>query len=108
MLQGPSFPLVRLRSIGALPALGLGSFLAAAALAAPSPVLFTDVTSSAGIRFVHNNGGFGRKYLPETIGSGVLFLDADGDGWQDVLLVNAKNWPGHPGPRSTAALYRNT
>ena len=92
----------------ALPALGIGSFLAAAALAAPSPVLFTDVTSSAGIRFVHNNGGFGKKYLPETIGSGALFLDVDGDGWQDVLLVNAKNWPGRPGPRSTAALYRNT
>ena len=54
----------------------------------------------AGIRFIHTNGAFGKKYLPETLGAGGLFLDADGDGWQDVLLVNSMNWPGQPGPRS--------
>src|SRR5262245_8969518 len=48
-------------------------------LAAAPAVTFSDVTTLAGIRFVHNNGGFGRKYLPETIGSGALFLDVDGD-----------------------------
>jgi hypothetical protein len=64
----------------------------------------------AGIRFVHNSGAFGRKYLPETLGAGGLFLDADGDGWQDVLLVNSMNWPGRPaapGAKSYPALYRN-
>jgi hypothetical protein len=84
--------------------------LALAALttsAASPPIAFTDVTLQAGIRFVHNNGGFGQKYLPETIGSGVLFFDADDDGWQDALFVNSKNWPGHPGPSSLPALYRN-
>ena len=75
---------------------------------APSPgLVFTDVTAAAGIRFRHNNGAFGKKYLPETLGSGCAFLDFDGDGWQDILLVNSKNFPGRPGPPSYPALYRN-
>jgi hypothetical protein len=45
---------------------------------------FTDITQAAGIRFRHENGAFGRKYLPETMGSGVAFRDADGDGWQSL------------------------
>src|SRR5213082_345227 len=73
----------------------------------PPSVAFTDVTAAAGLRFVHNNGAFGSKYLPETLGSGCLFLDADGDGWQDILLINSKNWPERPGTRSLPALYRN-
>ncbi len=71
---------------------------------------FTDVTASTGIHFRHVNGAFGKKYLPETMGSGVAFLDADGDGWQDVLFVNSMPWP-RPGAaraaRSVMALYRN-
>jgi hypothetical protein len=73
---------------------------------APTPV-FTDVTAQSGIRFVHNNGAFGKKYLPETLGAGVVVFDADGDGWQDLLFVNSMNWPGHPGAKSYPALYRN-
>src|SRR6185295_15394849 len=68
---------------------------------------FTNVTSSAGIRFKHTSGAFGKKYLPETMGSGVAFFDADGDGWQDILLINAKSWPGQPASTSRHALYRN-
>src|SRR6478736_944422 len=64
---------------------------------------FTDVTAAAGIRFRHNNGAFGKKYLPETLGSGCAFLDVDNDGWQDILLVNSRSWPGHPGPPSYPA-----
>lgn len=71
------------------------------------PVVFKDITAAAGIAFTQNNGAFGAKYYPEELGSGALFLDFDGDGWQDLLLVNGKNWPGHPGPKTTAALYRN-
>lgn len=88
------------------------SFIAAGALAlavaAQNPgVRFTEVTAAAGIRFTHNNGAFGKKYLPETMGSGLAFFDFDGDGDQDLLLVNGKDWPGRPARRSTAALYRN-
>ena len=48
----------------------------------------TDVTTAAGIDFHHNSGAFGAKYLPETMGPGCAFLDYDGDGWLDILLVN--------------------
>ncbi|MGB8522052.1 MAG: VCBS repeat-containing protein, partial [Candidatus Acidiferrales bacterium] len=68
---------------------------------------FEDVTRAAGIHFVHNNGAFGKKWLPETMGPGVAFLDYDNDGWQDILFVNGTVWPGHPGRHSTLALYHN-
>ncbi len=79
----------------------------AAVRSADPPIAFTDVTQSAGIRFRHNNGAFGKKYLPETLGSGGAFVDVDNDGWQDIIFVNSKNWPGRPGPASLPALYRN-
>jgi hypothetical protein len=66
-----------------------------------------DVTSQAGIHFQHNSGAYGGKLLPETLGSGCAFLDYDGDGWPDILLVNAMDWPGHKRQRSTLHLYRN-
>ncbi len=68
---------------------------------------FQDVTATAGVRFVHNNGAFGEKYLPECMGSGCAFLDYDGDGWQDILLVQGMDWPGHKKQRTTMKLYRN-
>src|SRR5262245_48169572 len=67
----------------------------AAAPRPSGPIEFTEVTAQAGIRFKHNTGAFGTKYLPETMGSGVCFLDYDNDGWQDIFFVNSMNWPGH-------------
>jgi hypothetical protein len=78
---------------------------------AEAPVVkFTDITRAAGITFVHNNGAYGDKLLPETMGGGVAFLDFDNDGDQDLLFVNSTYWPDHvpPGKQpTTAALYRN-
>jgi hypothetical protein len=73
---------------------------------------FTDVTASAGIAFTHNSGATGKKYLPETMGSGVAFLDIDNDNWQDLFFVQSMNWrpSGARRPSGTPsypALYRN-
>ena len=43
---------------------------------------FTDVTQSAGITFVHENGAAGDKLLPETMGSG----------WRFVRLRQRRRW----------------
>jgi enediyne biosynthesis protein E4 len=66
-----------------------------------------DVTTQAGIQFRHNSGAYGGKLLPETMGAGCAFLDYDGDGWQDILLVNGMDWPGHERQRSPLRLYQN-
>jgi enediyne biosynthesis protein E4 len=71
------------------------------------PIHFTDITAQAGIHFKRNSGAFGKKYLPETMGSGVCFIDYDNDGWQDILFVNSMDWPGHKTGKSYPALYHN-
>jgi hypothetical protein len=71
---------------------------------------FVDAAEAAGIRFVHDNGARGQKYLPETIGSGAAVLDVDGDGRMDVFLVNGSPWPWDRSDRTpdpTPRLYRN-
>src|SRR5579863_6042709 len=93
------------------PAACLLLFLLAAPMRLPSaadnePVRFTDVTAAAGIHFTHNSGRAGKKWLPETMGSGCAFFDADGDGWLDILLINGKDWAAGA-HHTTAALYRN-
>jgi hypothetical protein len=79
----------------------------------PAPVAgqqirFRDITSQAGIHFTHNNGAFGKKWLPETMGPGCAFIDYDNDGYPDILLVNGDDFPGHPhGGATTPKLYHN-
>lgn len=77
------------------------------ALSAQQPALeFRDSTKQSGIAFTHNSGRAGKKWLPETMGSGVAFFDADGDGWPELLLLNSKDWAPR-GRRSLSALYKN-
>jgi enediyne biosynthesis protein E4 len=73
-----------------------------------SHIHFTDITARAGIHFIHNNGAFGKKWLPETMGPGSAFIDYDNDGWPDILLINSEDFPGHKihGP-TTLKLYHN-
>ena len=69
-------------------------------------VRFTDTTAQAGIRFSHNSGAAGKRYLPESLGAGCAFVDLDGDGWADAILINGKDFtPG--GRKSLPTLYRN-
>lgn len=89
------------------------------ALSAPLPappaapempaVKFTDITKAAGIAFIHHNGADGEKLLPETMGGGVAFLDFDNDGRQDLLFINATDWPwkAPPSQATTPRLYHN-
>src|ERR1039457_5728823 len=88
------------------PLLILTTTLLIAAVAPLPSVRFTDITAQSGLKFTHNAGKSGKKYLPETMGSGVAFFDADGDGWLDILFVNSKDWT-PKGRSSTAKLYRN-
>jgi hypothetical protein len=81
------------------------SLLGAAPASAPS-VQFQDATQQAGIKFTHNSGRAGKKWLPETMGSGVAVIDFDGDGWPDLYFVNSKDWTPR-GRKSLPALYRN-
>ena len=97
---------IRCMGSGAATALVLPEVLAAQQQRAPA-LRLADVTAAAGLQFRHNSGAFGGKLLPETMGAGCAFLDYDADGWQDVLLVNGMDWPGHKRERSTLRLYRN-
>ena len=74
---------------------------------APPSFRLVDVTRAAGITFTHNNGAFGKKFLPETLGAGAAFLDYNNDGRQDILLVNGSAWPGQPPAHTFSRLYRN-
>jgi len=100
-----------LRNIAGLASISQLPFLRAlgpAAQPSESPGFrFVDVTTSSGIQFQHNSGSFGGKFLPETLGSGCAFLDYDRDGWQDIILINGMDWPGHKQRRSTLRLYHN-
>src|SRR5512142_274541 len=75
---------------------------------AQAQIHFQDITAKAGIHFTHNNGAFGKKWLPETMGPGCAFIDYDNDGYPDIVLVNGEDFPGHPrAGATTLKLYHN-
>ncbi len=70
-------------------------------------MVLSDVTEAAGIAFVHDGGHSAARHMPETMGSGLAWLDYDGDGWWDLYLVQSGPLP--PAGRAAAAnrLFRN-
>jgi len=88
--------------------LWLIGLLSPALAAGQDHITFRDITAQAGIHFVHNNGAFGQRWLPETMGPGCAFIDYDNDGYPDILLVNGTDWPGYPKKGATTLkLYHN-
>lgn len=87
--------------------LGLAWSLAASS-AAGENFVFRDRTGEAGIRFHHEDGGSGRRYVIEIVGAGVAVFDYDGDGWPDLFFVNGHPLPGDPGGATVGnRLFRN-
>ena len=67
----------------------------------------TDILSKTGIKFVHVAAPE-KKYIVESMSGGVLLLDFDRDGWQDIYFPNAPTVEMVlKGERSRSALYRN-
>ncbi|HEY7511309.1 MAG TPA: VCBS repeat-containing protein, partial [Vicinamibacteria bacterium] len=78
------------------------------AWAAPAPLFEEVPPEKSGLRWVHTNAMSPERYLPETMGPGVAFLDYDNDGWTDIYMVNSG--PSDffkPGKPLKNALYRN-
>ena len=86
----------------------LGPTTRPAEAAGAPPLPFTDITAQAGIDFVHENGAYGERLLPETMGGGVAFFDYDNDGQQDLLLIDSGHWPWREDAApARSRLYRN-
>jgi enediyne biosynthesis protein E4 len=89
-------------------ACAIAALMPVTAAQAPYGFRLVDATSGAGLRFQHATGATGRKYLPETLGSGVTVFDADGDGRQDVLFMSGISLdPAAPAQAGALRLFRN-
>jgi hypothetical protein len=109
---------MRLRRLVA-PASALAGLLALAGSTAPRvaskdaskdagcPVVFADVAASVGLRFQHDRGATREHQLPETMGSGVAWLDYDNDGWMDLYVVQSGPFPPNGSPKAQDRLFHN-
>jgi enediyne biosynthesis protein E4 len=76
----------------------------------PPPVRYADVSSDAGINFVHDSGAREDEETPTTLAGAVAILDYDNDGHPDLFFVSGTTWPWNPsamGGPPTCALYHN-
>jgi hypothetical protein len=105
-----------MRTVAAAVALALGGWEAGARNVAPWPVQFVDVAASAGLTHPSIYGGLERKrFIIETNGAGVAWIDYDRDGWVDALVLSGTRladgerrdavFP--PGRAPSDHLYRN-
>lgn len=76
--------------------------------AEPLPIRLVDVAAQAGVTLQNLSGGPRKDYLLEIAGNGAAWLDYDGDGWLDLLIVNGSKIEHiERGGDLMAALYRN-
>ncbi len=73
----------------------------------PEAPLLNDVARESGLEFVHDRGATGGKYNPETMGSGIAWLDYDGDGWLDAYVVQSGPFPPDGSAAAANRLFRN-
>ena len=76
---------------------------------ATAELRFSDIAARAGLTATTEAGGErAKRYIIETTGTGVAFVDLDDDGWSDIFLVNGSRLEGFaPGQEPTSHLYRN-
>ena len=74
-----------------------------------SPIQLSDVTKETGVTFVHTDGSTGKRYIVETVASGLATFDYNNDGLIDILFLNGAGLPKANGQPSADrnALYRN-
>ena len=58
---------------------GLGFGIWNLPLYGAAPIRFRDATETSGIHFVHTDGSSGKRYIVETVASGLGLIDFDGD-----------------------------
>ena len=78
-------------------------------LRAAAPVFEEILPAASGITWVHENAMSPERYLPETMGPGVAFVDYDNDGWMDLFMVNSGGPADFYTPKTPLknALYKN-
>jgi hypothetical protein len=67
----------------------VGVFAAPGPQASALPTFEAVPASHSGINWLHDNAMSPQRFLPESLGPGVAFLDYDNDGWMDLYLVNS-------------------
>ncbi len=115
--------MLQLRRAGWMSAVAIAVLMACAAVAQTKansinsyivPGKFVDVTAQSGVHFVGQASHTAKKYLIETMGSGVALFDYDNDGRLDIFFANGApvsdpTAPGtvlkKPGPKYWDRLY---
>lgn len=72
------------------------------------PISLHDVTDQTGIKFVHDDGSGGKRYIVEPMSAGLALFDYDSDGLIDIYFLNGKPMKGSERRKPPKnALYRN-
>ena len=84
--------------------------ITASGTVASGPIVFQDIAATAGLAaWKHTMGTAQKRYILDSIGSGVALIDYDNDGWLDIYLVNGSTLDALAGKTIPphAALFHN-
>ena len=98
----------RVLGLTVMRAIALAPVLLVAFAHAESHIIFHNVTQETGVTFIHTDGSSGRRYIVESVSSGLALFDYDGDGDVDLYFLNGAPLKGTKVDRPPKnALYRN-